>query len=977
MNCVSTEILHESAAVAVWPDVPYKGLHYFHAGDAPLFCEREDEAAECVALVGHYETRILLLHGRSGVGKSSFLRAGLVPALERQTGFCFLHADPSSRLPTFIRCTANPVERIRKTIDEALHLSDRMQGLKDEVRENAKRVLKSSFSTGIQSADAILQTLQMLSGSLKDTLVVVVDQCEEVITLRPTHNRRPDRDPFFYLLEELCLRNLDVRMIVTLRTEYFGQFCDSFRVNPTSKLAPVRAGLEPFMLSGIREEVRIKNAILRPTLTARIGNHCSPRDWYKFEYGPGVVEQISHDLIEHCGESSILPILQIVCKNLYESAVIRSHRAQILMEDYVRLGKVQGTLDTFIDRAISGVLDEVGCPSDRLSIDRWRHVLATLVGRQEGGSVTTLIKKESVLVGDAHDEGLTHEVKKTLEGFAEEKWGLLREITVLEHLDQEEPARNYSLGHDALALALCQWKEAYEQVYAERRRANEQQCMLRRRTGYFIYGFSACVALLVLLILSQHFLNQYRDRKEDISRIMKVDEVSVNDFRQRLLLFLAALQRADGVLWSYVFPIEQITERLKDTLVRSPVFGDNELQASGLDESGKKLALLDREGRVSIYYLDSGKSETSPFSSFGGTPSWTTSIGFVKDMKEPVLVRDGVLYFEGAGKDGQKIDDLIPDELRGKQFVPDIAAGEVRIQFWDQNQTSVVILRTEIADKDQIISRVGSPESANRRFVKATTFVRLPRRRLAPTLSDVSDYSASLERDENDESELTLRSLSDPNLKKVLGELKAFDPLGGPSVSSQFIRSLAFSQDGSALASRASPVDVEVFPLDTARPKKAAQDQHRVRFQVPRYMQHFTRPPWSQLRPPLAVTKLGPNWRFAWLVPQGLVAMEALQGEAMVTGLLGDKPLLTGMENGSRVNFSEDGRFLTIQQRVSGRNQIRVFDLSDKRTRAIFRMKNQELRDLACATAAFGGSRNLTPLEKTIFLGEDEGQLCD
>jgi hypothetical protein len=78
-----------------WPDEPYRGLAYYGPEHALLFVGREDDVDECVHYLSELRTRLLLLHGQTGCGKSSFLRAGLIPTLEeRGFGYQFLREGP-------------------------------------------------------------------------------------------------------------------------------------------------------------------------------------------------------------------------------------------------------------------------------------------------------------------------------------------------------------------------------------------------------------------------------------------------------------------------------------------------------------------------------------------------------------------------------------------------------------------------------------------------------------------------------------------------------------------------------------------------------------------------------------------------------------------------------------------------------------------------------------------------------------------
>ncbi len=60
---------------------PYKGLQYFDEADADNFFGRETLTAELVDFLRH--NSLLAVVGASGSGKSSLVRAGLTPALQR------------------------------------------------------------------------------------------------------------------------------------------------------------------------------------------------------------------------------------------------------------------------------------------------------------------------------------------------------------------------------------------------------------------------------------------------------------------------------------------------------------------------------------------------------------------------------------------------------------------------------------------------------------------------------------------------------------------------------------------------------------------------------------------------------------------------------------------------------------------------------------------------------------------------------
>src|SRR5437867_7682915 len=90
---------------------PYKFLDYYGEQDAELFFGREAEIEIiCSRILAH---RSFILHGRSGVGKSSLARAGLLPRLQSEGHRVFIlgsFTDPLSQMTQLLSqpATAEP-----------------------------------------------------------------------------------------------------------------------------------------------------------------------------------------------------------------------------------------------------------------------------------------------------------------------------------------------------------------------------------------------------------------------------------------------------------------------------------------------------------------------------------------------------------------------------------------------------------------------------------------------------------------------------------------------------------------------------------------------------------------------------------------------------------------------------------------------------------------------------------------------------
>ena len=100
------------------PAQPYRSLGYYDRADRALFTGRDGDIVRFAATLDRSDTRILILHGESGLGKSSFLRAGVIPYLEEEcVGYRFLRRDDDAI--GIIHLAKDPVGQIAQALLDA------------------------------------------------------------------------------------------------------------------------------------------------------------------------------------------------------------------------------------------------------------------------------------------------------------------------------------------------------------------------------------------------------------------------------------------------------------------------------------------------------------------------------------------------------------------------------------------------------------------------------------------------------------------------------------------------------------------------------------------------------------------------------------------------------------------------------------------------------------------------------------------
>ncbi len=186
---------------------PYPGLRPFRMDEDYLFFGREEQTAELVKLLR--EHRFLAVVGRSGSGKSSLVRAGLLPAIQ---GGMMQHASSAWEIAV-LRPGGHPIRNLAECLIEA-DLYDR------EDEETLPRLL----ATLNHSALGMVQAYHQSEIEGDANLLIVVDQFEELFRFERHDLKAKDEAHAFVelLLEASRAPEVPIYIVLTMRSDYLG-----------------------------------------------------------------------------------------------------------------------------------------------------------------------------------------------------------------------------------------------------------------------------------------------------------------------------------------------------------------------------------------------------------------------------------------------------------------------------------------------------------------------------------------------------------------------------------------------------------------------------------------------------------------------------------------------------------------------------------------------------------------------------------
>jgi energy-coupling factor transporter ATP-binding protein EcfA2 len=237
----------------VLPDGPYPGLRPFDTDEWPVFFGRERMSDEVVTRL--VRQQFLVVHGDSGCGKSSLIRAGVLPRLEQENARGGL---------TWRTTVTQPRDAPLQLLAEALAALDDHAGNEARITD-IRRVL--NFGAAAPKALA-----QMLRRGPTDHLCILIDQFEELFAFARRHGPADARLFVQILVALLEQPEQGLYVVVTMRSEFLGA-CAHFpglaeAVNRAQYLLPRMEHAD--LTRAIREPAALYGGQIAPDLAERL-----------------------------------------------------------------------------------------------------------------------------------------------------------------------------------------------------------------------------------------------------------------------------------------------------------------------------------------------------------------------------------------------------------------------------------------------------------------------------------------------------------------------------------------------------------------------------------------------------------------------------------------------------------------------------------------------------------------------------------
>jgi len=319
--------------------MPYPGLRPFESEDQPLFFGRE---AQVEAMLRQLEDhRFVAVVGSSGSGKSSLVRAGLLPAVHE--GFI---QGSSFWLSLVIKPGHEPYKRLACKIRDAAQAESGAKAPGLDVRATA--IIETLRRTDC----GLLEVLAPANVRPDGNVLVVVDQFEELFAFRRPNASRDEvasRDESAAFVRMLLRSSSDAKgrlwVVLTMRSDFIGD-CEAFLGLPEA------VSRSQFLVPRLDRE-QMEEAICRPGEVKEAG-------FTPFTFDVGLINRMINEAGDRPDQ---LPLLQHALMRTWKFARQRAEVSGgpviLTHDDYEKkAGGIDNALSLHADAAWDTIADD-------------------------------------------------------------------------------------------------------------------------------------------------------------------------------------------------------------------------------------------------------------------------------------------------------------------------------------------------------------------------------------------------------------------------------------------------------------------------------------------------------------------------------------------------------------------------------------------------------------------------------------------
>ena len=296
---------------------PYQGLAAFQPEDAARFFGRDELVSRLLEKLSF--NRVLVLGGASGSGKSSLIRAGLIPRLA--SGML----KGSDRWPiALFTPRTNPIEELAYQLERA-------------ARQATQREIRTPGAAEISEDPLRARVAAEYSTDSAGGLVLVVDQFEELFTQTTSATTRERfLDALAAIVDPL---DSHVRLVIILRADFYAQ-----------------SALYPWLAEQINRNQVLVGPMSRPELRKAVEE---PAKQLGLKVEEGLVDVV---LDEAGGQSGGLPLVSHAMAETWR----RRKGSMLSLEGYREAGGVASAIANTAEEVYEGLNDEEQMAARRL-----------------------------------------------------------------------------------------------------------------------------------------------------------------------------------------------------------------------------------------------------------------------------------------------------------------------------------------------------------------------------------------------------------------------------------------------------------------------------------------------------------------------------------------------------------------------------------------------------------------------------------